>query len=114
MIELIKANSTKNMRIYKEIPENEKNTFYILMSYQSPIIEYHPNTNIIKVYSNWNYGTTTRKHLSSFLKEYTPLDYSIVKKAILKVEESRKIDKTVKGINVTGYTKEPIKLYLSY
>lgn len=41
----------------------------VLFSYGVPIVKLSGGT-IVKVYKDWDYSTTTSKHLNSFLNEY--------------------------------------------
>lgn len=41
----------------------------ILFSYESPILEIKDN-HIIKVYDDYNYSTTTSKHINQFIDRY--------------------------------------------
>lgn len=41
----------------------------ILFSYESPILEIK-NDRITKVYDNYNYSTTTSKHINQFIDQY--------------------------------------------
>ena len=65
---------------------------YHLISYQSKVLIYRPNTNQLiidneEITAHADYSATTRTHVAAFLKEYVPhITYSDIKKALGKGE----------------------------
>ena len=50
--------------VYVELEDRSR-----LFSYESPILEIKDN-HITKVYDDYNYGTTTSKHINQFIDQY--------------------------------------------
>ena len=61
-------------------------------SYNSTIASYNRLTGNLKVFKDWDYSNTTRKHFKMFINELTIFNYETKKQWIKEMNENNKIE----------------------
>ena len=61
-------------------------------SYNSTIAEYNILTGNLKVFKDWDYSNTTRKHFKMFINEITIFNYETKKQWLKEMNENNKIE----------------------
>jgi hypothetical protein len=71
------------------ITDKNRTTF---QSYNSRIAEFNEETGLLKLYEDWDYSNTTRRHFKSFINEHTPFTYENKAQWLKEIENNPSIE----------------------